>query len=304
MSDATLLEGFRPLFAEFRGVRLRYFAAGVGRPVVLVHGLGGAATNWTRLAPLLVRSRRVLVPDLPGHGRSGSIGRHADLGAYADCIAAILQQETTAPAALVGHSMGGVVALRLAVAHPARVSALALVESAGISSASRRAEAFLALTGLLKPARHAARLRHHIAPRSFLRALTFGYWGAGLARDLTAEAVLGFLEGGHDATDVAAASAALVRDDPRLELGRVICPALVLWGSRDRMVPLEDGFEYARRLRAPIRVVAGAGHLLIGERPEECASILEDFLDRVGEVDELPLECELLGDPLGQGPNA
>jgi pimeloyl-ACP methyl ester carboxylesterase len=289
-SDATLLEGFRPLFAEFRGARLRYFVAGAGRPVVLVHGLGGAATNWTRLAPLLVRSRRVIVPDLPGHGRSGSIGRHADLSAYADCILEILEREATTPAALVGHSMGGVVALRLAVAHPTRLSAVALVGSAGISSTSRRAEAFLALTGLLKPARHAARLRHQIAPRSSLRALTFGYWGAGLARDLTAEAVLGFLEGGRQATDVAAASAALVRDDPRLDLHRVACPTLVLWGSRDRMVPLADGFEYARRLRAPIRVLAGAGHLLIAERPEECASILEDFLDRVGEVEELPLE--------------
>ncbi|MGI8607392.1 MAG: alpha/beta fold hydrolase [Gaiellaceae bacterium] len=280
-SEATLLAGFRPLFAEFRDARLRYFAGGAGRPVVLVHGLGGAATNWTRLAPLLARSRRVIVPDLPGHGRSGSFGRSADLGAYADCIAAILERETAAPAALVGHSMGGVVALRLAVAHPVRVSALVLVESAGISSASRRAEAFLALTGLLKPARHAGRLRHHIAPRSSLRGLTFGYWGAGLARDLTAEAALGFLEGGRDATDVATASAALIRHDPRLDLDRVACPALVLWGSRDRIVPLEDGFEYARRLRAPIRVVAGAGHLLIGERPEECASILEDFLDVV-----------------------
>jgi len=281
MSEATLLKGFRPLFAEFRGARLRYFAAGAGQPVVLVHGLGGAATNWTRLAPLLARSRRVIIPDLPGHGRSGSIGRQADLGNYADCIAAILVRETTAPAALVGHSMGGVVALRLAVAHPALVSALVLVESAGISSASRRAEAFLALTGLLRPARHAARLRHYIAPRPSLRALTFGYWGAGLPRDLTAKAVLGFLQGGHDATDVAAASTALVRDDPRLDLDRVACPALVLWGSRDRMVPLEDGFEYARRLRAPIRVIAGAGHLVIGERPEECASILEGFLDGV-----------------------
>lgn len=279
MSEATLLEGFRPLFAEFQGARLRYFAAGSGQPLVLIHGLGGAATNWTGLAPLLARSRRVIVPDLPGHGRSGSIGRHADLGSYADCVGAILARESTAPAAVVGHSMGGVVALRLAVAHSDRVSALVLIESAGISSASRRAEAFLALTGLLKPARHAGRLRHHIAPRSFLRALTFGYWGAGLARDLSPDAVLGFLEGGHEATDVAAASAALLREDPRLDLDRVACPALVLWGSRDRIVPLEDGFEYARRLRAPIRVIAGAGHLLIGERPEECASILEDFLD-------------------------
>jgi hypothetical protein len=59
-------------------------------------------------------------------------------------------------------------------------------------------------------------------------------------------------------------------------------------------VPVGDGFEYARRLRASIRVLPGAGHLIVGELPEPCASVLEDFLDRVGEVDEFPLETELV----------
>ena len=55
------------------------------------------------------------------------------------------------------------------------------------------------------------------------------------------------------------------------------CPVLVLWGARDRQVPLEDGFEYARRLGAPIRVIADCGHLLIGERPEVCARAVLEF---------------------------
>jgi pimeloyl-ACP methyl ester carboxylesterase len=69
---------------------------------------------------------------------------------------------------------------------------------------------------------------------------------------------------------------------------------LVLWGARDRLVPLTDGYEYARRLRAPIRVIADCSHLLIGERPDACAAAIEEFLDRVLDLDELPREAEAL----------
>ena len=55
------------------------------------------------------------------------------------------------------------------------------------------------------------------------------------------------------------------------------CPVLVLWGARDQQVPLEDGFEYARRLGAPLRVIADCGHLLIGERPDVCARAVLGF---------------------------
>ena len=91
------------------------------------------------------------------------------------------------------------------------------------------------------------------------------------------------------------AGRALVRDDPRLDLEGVRCPALVLWGARDRQVPIDDAFEYARRLRAPLRTIADCGHLLIGERPAACADAIAAFLDRVGKLDELPLEAEPLG---------
>jgi pimeloyl-ACP methyl ester carboxylesterase len=72
-------------------------------------------------------------------------------------------------------------------------------------------------------------------------------------------------------TDSLGAGIALTQDDPRQSLDRVHCPALVLFGARDRQVPLCDGFEYARRLHAPLRVIADCGHLLVGERPDACA---------------------------------
>jgi len=74
---------------------------------------------------------------------------------------------------------------------------------------------------------------------------------------------------------------ALRDDDPREDLEHVRCPALVLWGSEDVQLPLDDAFEYARRLRAPLRTIAGCGHLLIGERPEPCAHAIDEFLASV-----------------------
>jgi pimeloyl-ACP methyl ester carboxylesterase len=95
---------------------------------------------------------------------------------------------------------------------------------------------------------------------------------------LTNEAVEGFLAAQLLHTDVDSAWQALRVDDPRQELELIRVPVLVLWGAEDGQLPLDDAFEYARRLRARLRVIAGCGHLLIGERPEVCDRAIADFL--------------------------
>ena len=91
--------------------------------------------------------------------------------------------------------------------------------------------------------------------------------------------VEGFLAASRLHTDVVSAGRALVRDDPRADLAGVRCPAVVLWGARDLQVPIGDAFEYARRLRAPLRTIADCGHLLIGERPRGRAHAIEAILE-------------------------
>jgi len=292
--EATLLPGFRPHFAEIDGVRTRYFLGGEGAPLTMIHGLGGAAVNFTKLAPILARKRRVLIPDLPGHGLSEPFEHVDGIATYSHHVHRVAELEGMLPGAVLGYSMGGVVALRLAVEEPEDVTALALVAPAGIVSTTRRAEIWLVVTGALRPAQVMTRFRGTFARRPRLRWLPFGLWGAAHPEALDPDAVIGFLEGPSQHTDVGSAGRALVRDDPRPDLDRVRCPAFLLWGSRDRLVPVGDGFEYARRLHAPIRVLPAAGHLIVGELPELCADVLETFLDRVGEVDELPLETELV----------
>jgi pimeloyl-ACP methyl ester carboxylesterase len=272
--------GFEERFLDARGSRLRYLVAGEGEPLVLVHGLGGAAANWLALAPLLLPGWRLIVPELPGHGGSSPLPAAPSLSPYADRLGLLLEHEGATPAAVVGHSLGGAVALRLALRRPESVSALVLAAAAGISSTARSARYALTITGILKPGRKIAPHRRRVARSALLKRLVFGRWGASDPPALPPEVVEALLAGPARHTDTVSAATALVRDDLRPELERISCPVLVLWGARDNQLPVDDAFDYARRLRAPLRVIADCGHLLIVERPAACADAITGFLSR------------------------
>jgi len=280
VTDAKAISGFEERFAETKGCRLRYFVGGPaeGAPLVLVHGLGGCAANWVDVAPLLAETRRVLIPELPGHGLSTPLPAVPNLAVFADRIALVAEREQLLPAAFVGHSLGAVVALRLALRRPEDVNALVLAAAAGISSASRRARYGLRILGIIGPRRFVAPWADSVADSPFLRYAVFGHWGAADPLSLSPAAVNGFLAGTRLTSDSVSAARAVVVDDVRPELGELRCPALVLWGARDSQLTLADGFEFARRLDAPLRVIGDCGHLLIGERPDLCADAIENFL--------------------------
>lgn len=279
MTDAKS-PGFEERFLDARGSRVRYLVAGEGEPLVLVHGLGGAAANWLALAPLLLPGRRLIVPELPGHGGSSPLPAAPSLSPYADRLGLLLEHEGATPAAVVGHSLGGAVALRLALRRPESVSALVLAAAAGISSTARSARYALTVTGILKPGRKIAPHRRRVARSALLKRLVFGRWGASDPPALPPEVVEALLAGPARHTDTVSAATALVRDDVRPDLERIRCPVLMLWGARDNQLPVDDAFDYARRLRAPLRVIADCGHLLIVERPAACADAITGFLSR------------------------
>jgi len=291
MLNNPFLPGFVARYREVKGVRLRVFEAGDGPALVLLHGLGGAASNWTAVAPELAERARVVVPELPGHGGSSALPAPvATLDAYADRIAGVLGS----PAVVAGHSLGGLVALRLALRHPPLVRGLVLAGSAGISSGTRRSQRALAVTSLIQPGKRIAPLRRLVSESRVLRELAFGFASVTDPRAFEPRVAEAFLAGTALHTGVREAADALVRTDPRRDLDRVRVPALVLHGARDRMVPLRDAFEYARRLDVPLRVIADCGHLLIGERPRAVVDAIADVLDRVLDVEELPVEGELV----------
>jgi pimeloyl-ACP methyl ester carboxylesterase len=293
VTDAkTFLPGLEERWSEARGVRLRWFEGGSGPTVMLVHGYGGAASNWTLVAPRLLERYRVIVPDLPGHGGSSALPAPPEtVDPYAERLAALLGE----PAVIVGHSLGAVVALRLAVRHPELVRGLVLAGAAGIGSSTRSAERTLTFISVVQPGKRISRLWRLFARNPFLRRVAFGTISVVDPRALDPRAAAGFLAGSALHTDIRSAGDALVRSDPRVDLERVASPALVLHGARDAQVPMRDAFEYARRLRAPLRTVADCGHLVIGERPEAVVDAVFGFLDRIDHVEKLPRKAELVG---------
>jgi 3-oxoadipate enol-lactonase len=281
VTDAKLA-GLEERFAEIKGVRMRYFVGGAGPPLVLIHGLGGAASNWIELIPLLSARHRLLVPDLPGHGGSTALPAVSGLEPFADRVALVAEREGMLPAPVVGHSLGGMVVLRLALRRPDDVQAVVLAGAAGLSIGNVWGRQLLSLFTAIRPGRLAGRHRSWVSRSPLLRRLVFGFVSVADPVGLTDTAVEGFLGAQLLHTDVDSAWQALRVDDPRQELEAVRCPVLVLWGAEDVQLPLDDAFEYTRRLRARLRVIPGCGHLSIGERPDACADAIETFLRAIG----------------------
>jgi pimeloyl-ACP methyl ester carboxylesterase len=265
-------------FAERRLGSLRYFVGGEGPPLVLLHGLGGMATNWRLVAPALAAERRVILPELPGHGGSAPLRGATTLDPFAEAVLVVLEAERAVPAPWVGHSLGGLVALRAAALEPDGVSGVVLAAGAGISSATRLGEATVTMLGVTKPGRLLGRRAEAVAHSRLGRRLAFGWWGVADPDGLDPAMAEAFLLGPPEHTDTLTAGRALVTNDPRTGLDQVTCPCLCLWGASDNWVPLKDGIEYARRLRAPLRVIADCGHLLIGERPDAVIDAIRRFL--------------------------
>jgi pimeloyl-ACP methyl ester carboxylesterase len=280
MTLAKKFAGFEERASDFRGTRVQALVGGPpdGPPLVLLHGLGGSRSNWALLAPELARTRRVLVVDLPGHGRSSALPAAPGLGPYADRVAKLLEDEGLAPVDVVGHSFGGLVGIRLAVRRPELVRGLVLAAAAGISSSTLWAERVLALVGWIQPARKVSPHWRRVARSAALKRLVLGHWFAADPTALSDDAVEALLADVKLHSDTQSAFQALAGDDPRAYLHLVQCPALVLWGAKDNQLPLDDAFDYARRLRAPLRTIADCGHLLIVERPAACLDALEAFL--------------------------
>jgi len=281
-TSATLgWEGFVERQIRFDEAQVRYLVAGSGPPVVLVHGLGGAAPNWRRIAPDLARDYRVLIPELPGHGGSDVL-HAATLDPLADAVLAVLDAEDALPAVWIGHSLGGIIGLRAAARRPDALRGVVLAAAAGITSGTGTRIATATMHGFVQVGKVVTLQRRRLARSPLGRTLAFGYWGVADPVGLEPEMAEAFLEGPSRHTNTTAAGRALVATDPRLELDRVQCPCLCLWGTSDNWVPLADGFEYARRLRAPLRTIADCGHLLIGERPEVVLRAIREFLAGLG----------------------
>lgn len=247
---------------------------------MLVHGLAATQDIWSLSAAVLGRHRRTVTLDVPGFGDSAPVGPGFDLEAVADRIArGLTGRRLPVPFDLVGHSLGGAVALTLAAQRPRLVGRLVLVAPAGLRALPPIP------ARLLGPASEVwYRARRSVAPLSDLRwgrRLLLAATAADPARLSPAQARM-MIDASTGAQRIGPALTAIAAGDLLPVLQRVPAPVGLIWGRHDRTVPLEVAQAIvAERPDAPLEVIDDAGHVPMVECPGVFAARLLGLLDRL-----------------------
>lgn len=248
---------------------VRHAGPKAGIPVLLLHGLGSSAEDWERQMPALVKHHDVLAVDLRGHGRSARGPGAFTVEALADDVARALDAEGVPAVHAVGLSLGGCVALALALRHPARVRSLTLVNAfARFTSAGPRAALRLLVRLALLAAAPMSRVGAHVARGLFPRP------------DQADDRALAAMRLARTPRGVyVAAIAALARWNAGGRLGDVRCPTLVVIGGRDTTVPRRAGQRLVEEIRgARLVVLPGAGHIAVWDAADAFNRALLEFL--------------------------
>lgn len=276
------VEAERKVWSRADGGVVHYLEAGSGPPVVLVQGGGGGAGNWYRVLGPLARGHRVLAPDLPGYGLSSPVEPRPPLGLQAsEVVAAWLDGLGVDRFDVVGTSLGGLLALRLAQGRPERARRLVLLSSAGLGRSIPWPVRLATLPGMgaaLRPTPSGARWLF----RRYLTTVRDRM--SGEECDALVEAIYrseqvgaaGFLVKALRAFAGLRGQREVVRRD---ELARLSLPVLVCWGDRDRFFPERHGRRAARLIPgARFLSITPAGHSPNWEAPAAFLEALIPFL--------------------------
>jgi pyruvate dehydrogenase E2 component (dihydrolipoamide acetyltransferase) len=259
--------------ADVGGRKISYAGAGEdGDVILLVHGYGGDRNSWLFLQEPLAAKYRVYALDLPGHGTSAKDVGDGALGVLADAVTGVLDALGAVRAHLVGHSMGGAVALAVAARDPGRVASLTLIAPSGfgseINAGYLRGFADAQTRRELKPVVGQLFADESLVTRQLVDDLLAYKRLDGV--DEALHALLdALLDGGAQRGDSTAALAAA---------GGAI-PVTVVWGRADQIIPAAQAESVTGAAR---HLIDGAGHMPQMERPAEVQAAIEETIARAG----------------------
>jgi len=253
---------------------------GRGDPLILLHGIATDRHIWDLVVPELATHRRVVTLDLPGFGGSAPVGEDFDLERVAERIVhGLTGRGIPGPLDLVGHSLGGGIAITLAANHPRLVRRLVLVAPAGLRPFPAT------VSNVLAAAADAV-----LAARRGAVSLTEVWWGRKLLLSLTAAdgaelpptLARQLVEASATAQRTPAALATITSTDLRPSLAQLQMPLGVIWGELDRTVPIRALDEVVKaRPDARVTRIPDAGHVPMVECPERFVAALRPLIQDV-----------------------
>ena len=265
MADKHItLEG-RPLF---------YREEGNGSAVVLLHGFAEDGRVWNDIVAGIRPGYRLLVPDLPGSGSSALLPGEPSIEALADELRAFLDQLSIDSCVLIGHSMGGYIALAFAEKYPERLRAFGFFHSTAYAdSEEKRATRRKGIEFIRQ---------HGAAP--FIRQSTPNLFAAATRehRPQLVEDTIRSYSGFSPAALIYYYEAMIQRPDRLVVLRQFSGPILFIIGAKDTVVPYEHSMQQVQEpLIAEVGILESSGHMGMVEEPEESCRILESFLNFV-----------------------
>lgn len=284
-----LAEGTTEFEAEhhvvLHGHRVSYRTAGSGPVVLLVHGIAGTSEQWAEVAPVLAEEFTVVAPDLLGHGQSAKPVGDYSLGAYAVSLRDLLVVLGHRRATVVGHSLGGGIAMQFAYEYPVFAERLVVVSSGGLGREVHPILRAATLPGaeiVLPWLAHqrvlgAGGAVGQVLARFGLRAgPDIAEMARGYASLADAEARAAFL---HTVRAVIDYTGQRVSAADRLYLTSLL-PTLIVWGRRDPLIPATHGeFAHGEMPGSRLEIFEEAGHFPHLDDPIRFAGILRDFLE-------------------------
>jgi pimeloyl-ACP methyl ester carboxylesterase len=291
---------------ELHGQRYSYRSAGSGPLVVLLHGIAASSDTWEKVIPRLAGHHTVVAPDLLGHGRSAKPPGDYSLGAYANLVRDLLEALGQGRCTLVGHSLGGGVAMQFIYQFPERCERLVLVAAGGLGREVHpilRAAALPGANVVLPWLRVAGA---HTIGRLFK---TMGSFGLRASTDLgeawrsfaaleEPEACEAFLQTVKGLIDLGGQRVSATH---RLYLAAEL-PTMVIWGERDWLIPVAHARQAHDAMPSSrLEIFPGAGHFPHLDDPERFARVLLDFMRT---TQPLPADAARLRNRLRAGPRS
>jgi pimeloyl-ACP methyl ester carboxylesterase len=260
---------------DLAGVSTAVLEAGEGPPVVLLHGQGGWAGMWLPVIPDLVKTHRVVAPDLPGLGASEMPDGPPDAARVLAWLGELVDQTCATPPVLVGVSLGASIGARFAIAHPDRLSRLVLVGAGSLDRFRPAPGVVLAMIRFVaRPNERTQRgfLRQIAVDPARVRALMGQRWAASQPYTLDRPRT----------PSVRAANRRLLRElgtkpIPPQDLARITVPTSLILGRHDRVMRLRIAEAASARYGWPLHVIENAGHFS-AEQPEAFRAALQAAL--------------------------